>query len=135
MDIRRLVLYTALGLVMYSLWTKWQQDYPAPARPAVITSQTVATSNDGSLLPNMPENKVASISNGKQPEADNDVTSKQASQLLNVKTDVMSLNIDTRHGDIVNAELLKYPVSAENPDNPITLLYDQPEHRYVANTS
>lgn len=134
MDIRRLVLYSALGLVVYSLWTKWQLDYPS-AKPAVITSQTAKANEDGSLLPTMPENKTTNISQTQQTEASTKAVNQQPSQLLSVKTDVMSLNIDTRHGDIVNAELLKYPVSVDNPDSPITLLYDQPEHRYVANSS
>ncbi len=33
MDIRRVILYSALTFVVWSLWTKWQMDYPvAPKR-------------------------------------------------------------------------------------------------------
>lgn len=137
MDIRRTVLYAALGLIVYSLWTNWQMDYPS-AKPVVTAhqNQSVISSDDGSLLPNMPENKSVALSKEQQLDTINsDSADRQTPSLITVKTDVLSLKIDTRHGDIVKAELLKYPVSVDEPEMPITLLYDQPEHRFVANSS
>ena len=38
MDIRRVVLYAALALTVYSLWTTWQRDYPVlPTQPLIAT--------------------------------------------------------------------------------------------------
>ncbi|ARG98784.1 membrane protein insertase YidC [Legionella micdadei] len=133
MDIRRVVLYAALALIVYSLWMNWQRDYPAA--PKQLASQTSsATINNGSLLPN--------INNSSSNETNAEATSKpnapavvSTSQPIQVKTDVLNLNIDLQQGDIVGAQLLDYPVSVDEKDKPITLFQNQPDERYVANSS
>lgn len=133
MDIRRVVLYAALALIVYSLWMNWQRDYPAV--PKQLASQTSsATINNGSLLPN--------INNSSSNETNAEATSKpnapavvSTSQPIQVKTDVLNLNIDLQQGDIVGAQLLDYPVSVDEKDKPITLFQNQPDERYVANSS
>jgi YidC/Oxa1 family membrane protein insertase len=137
MDIRRLVLYSALALVVYSMWTTWQKDYPSVAS-TLIHQESVVSENDGSLLPNLSESetKITSASTN-NPLNNNDEghDDPQSHRLIHVRTDVLSLDIDTLHGDIVTAQLLEYPVSVEEQQKPTTLLYDQPQHRFVANSS
>lgn len=137
MDIRRLVLYTALALVVYSLWTTWQKDYP-PVSATMVHEQSVVSENDGSLLPNLSGNETKATLTDSSPgiKGDDavDKQDKQPRRLIQVNTDVLSLTIDSLHGDIVTAQLLDYPVSVEE-QKPITLLYDQPQHRFVANSS
>lgn len=135
MDIRRVVLYAALALIVYSLWTSWQHDYP-PVHPQQVVSEEKATeSKDSQLLPNI------GISSTNQPEtkvitgSEETINENAASQLVRVKTDVLDLHIDTRYGDIVKAQLLDYPESLEDKDNPITLLQNRTSERYVANSS
>lgn len=127
MDIRRVVLYAALGLTIFSLWTAWQKDYPVVANQQV---KHVASSNG--LLPVVQETTEGNQQAGAQiessPKADN-------SKLIQVKTDVLDLTIDTRHGDIVNTQLLKFPVSVEEKGMPFTLLQNQGEDKYIANSS
>lgn len=135
MDIRRVVLYAALALIVYSLWTSWQHDYPPVQPQQVVSEEKAAESKDSQLLPNIeasstnqPETKVVTGS-------EETINEKGASQIVRVKTDVLDLHIDTRYGDIVKAQLLDYPESIEEKDNPITLLQNRTGERYVANSS
>jgi len=132
MDIRRIVLFAALALVTYSLWTSWQADYP----PAVVTvhqESTTVKSTDGRMLPAM-----AGSESGNPVIVDQDKTAGGTDKLaktITVRTDVLSLNIDLQHGDIVSASLLDYPISVEEKDKPFPLLQDKAGERYVANSS
>jgi YidC/Oxa1 family membrane protein insertase len=132
MDIRRVVLYAALALVIYSLWMNWQHDYP-PA-PQQLTSQTTATANQGSLLPNIANTANNQPTQELRSEQNTSQTSPSSAP-VRVKTDVIDLSIDLRQGDIVSTQLLDYPVSVDEKDKPITLLQNQAGERYVANSS
>ncbi|WP_028389373.1 membrane protein insertase YidC [Legionella fairfieldensis] len=129
MDIRRVVLYAILTLIVYSLWTSWQHDYPTNLQQ--LPSTASQTTNTNHLLPQVttssPENSMV--------HRNDDLDSAFQSSSIHVKTDVLDLDIDLRQGDIVNAQLLDYPVSVEEKDKPITLLQNKSDARYVANSS
>lgn len=129
MDIRRLVLYMALGLVGLQLWNAWQLDYPAQLpKVANIPAQS---SSEGSLLPTtLPGEQPATVV---EPSTNSDTTA--SSELIHVKTDVLDLNIDLKQGDVVTGLLLDYPLSVEQKDTPFPLLQNQSNERYVANSS
>ncbi|MDI9817992.1 MULTISPECIES: membrane protein insertase YidC [unclassified Legionella] len=135
MDIRRVILYAALALIVYSLWMTWQQDYPPPAPRQTISEPAAAIqTKDGSLLPDMAKGQMKEPA--EQPAiSKNEEAVKRPSKAIQVTTDVLNLTIDLLHGDIVGAQLLDYPVSVEQKDRPITLLQDQNNERYVANSS
>ena len=131
MDMRRLVLYAALTLVSLSLWNSWQIDYPAKSQP-LSTSVNEASPNNP-----LPE---PSYANPQQPRPEtpalystHDVSLKQ--RLVSVKTDVLDVVIDLNQGDIVQAQLLDYPLSTEEKNKPFILLKNGAEQRYVANSS
>lgn len=127
MDIRRVVLYGAFALVVYSLWMHWQIDYP----PLPIKTASIASPSDTSLLPNMAMNgssENTAVALKKEPMV-NDV-----SQTVGVKTDVFNLAIDLHHGDIITAKLLEYPLSSEAKNEPFVLLQNETGARYVANS-
>lgn len=124
MDIKRVVLYTALVLVVYSLWTNWQVDYPAPKN---IQTVSTAKTSEGHLLPNASTESKAEVTPNMQKPSSN-------APKIRVTTDVLDLAIDTQNGDIVNAQLVKYPQSTEQKDKPFTLLQDNDQERYVANS-
>ncbi|KTC84941.1 membrane protein insertase YidC [Legionella brunensis] len=133
MDIRRVVLYAALALVVYSLWMNWQKDYPPASQPTKITSSTTPTpAKSDSLLPNVQD--PASTTQAQESVSDNKAESN-AAERIQVKTDVLNLSIDLAQGNIVTAQLLDYPVSVEEKNKPITILQDQDNQRYVANSS
>ncbi|MCR9192350.1 MAG: membrane protein insertase YidC [Gammaproteobacteria bacterium] len=129
MDIRRVVLYGALALVGYFLWMNWQTDYPA-APASTTVAQTIAqpAATESRLLPTM--NTTSS--------SDTILVAKvtqNVGQRVYVKTDVLSVAIDLKHGDIVNAQLLAYPETADPQSKPFTLLQDNPTLQYVAESN
>ncbi|WP_367608034.1 membrane protein insertase YidC [Legionella sp. W05-934-2] len=137
MDLRRVVLYSILALIVYNLWIAWQQDYP----PVKVDSQLSATNSTPSTassdLP-MPHGEVIQTQNPNQEQASVDTSAPEIDkladkqQLISVKTDVLSMKIDLAHGDIVEAKLLDYPVSVEQKNKPITLLNNSENETYIA---
>ncbi len=135
MDIRRVILFSALGLVAYLLWTDWQKDYPLSAAPVAHISENKAPTigADGQLLPEMKKETQESVD---QPLATTHQSEASTpSKVIHVVTDVLDLSIDLRQGDIVKAELLHYPTSIQDKNTPFVLLQNNPEERYVANSS
>lgn len=126
MDIRRVVLYGALAFVIFSLWTNWQKDYPSAVQQPVTTNAN--NTSQGSMLPAMDE---ATSPSSTQKQA---LTSAKPEQRVQVRTDVLNLEIDLQEGNIVQAQLLDYPESDTN-SKPFTLLQDMPSKQYVANSS
>jgi YidC/Oxa1 family membrane protein insertase len=129
MDIRRVILYAALALVAYALWTNWQIDYPRATLKPSITEPGVTANT--TMAPNVPTQD----SNDKPIGVNSDETSTAPSKIIRVKTDVLDLAIDLKQGDVVNAALLDYPESLEEKDKPFTLLQNNAGERYVANSS
>jgi len=135
MDNRRIILYVALAVVVYFLVNAWQKDYP-PSNLKPSSPVTTEVNTEGSILPNLP----SSETQVNQPLPKSTAAEKQAEEshptkLITVKTDVLSLVIDSQQGNIVGAQLLAYPVSADEPDRPMPLLYSQADKRFVANSS
>lgn len=133
MDIRRIILYMALALVGLSLWNAWQADYPAKSPVAIESTSQLNT--DGHLLPQVtPGDSEQSPLNPSVEQQANNITTKPE-QLIQVKTDVLDVAIDLKQGDIVKGLLLDYPLSVEDKNKPFPLLQNQPQERYVANSS
>ncbi len=122
MDIRRVVLYAALSLVIYSLWTNWQIDYPASTPE---TEKPLVHSVDDRMLPSMTSEKTSS-----QP-----APSSISTKTVRVKTDVLDLAIDLKHGDLVDAALLDYPTSVHEKNKPFVLLQNKLSERYIADSN
>jgi YidC/Oxa1 family membrane protein insertase len=73
---------------------------------------------------------------GLTPSTEQSATNSTApSALIQVKTDVLDVNIDLKQGDVVSGLLLDYPLSVEDKNKPFPLLQNQPTERYVANSS
>ena len=149
METRRLILYAALGFVLYSLWTAWQIQYPSAAVNTTLADTQTAlnlSSNSvnttGALLPDLAEQKlVATQTTASSASVSDDTTSLNSNtatsvnKLIHIKTDVFNIDIDTDNGDIVRAQLRDYPVSVEEKNTPTVLLTEQAAHRYTANSS
>lgn len=104
MESLRSFLVIALALVSFLLWQQWQVDYsPKPVVTAPST-QTTGTSADLQL---------SSSSSPSTPAAT--ITTNSSVQLVEVKTDVLTVKINTQGGDIVGLELPGFTVSQENP--------------------
>jgi YidC/Oxa1 family membrane protein insertase len=111
-------LYAALGFIIYSLFTAWQFEHQPKQIPA--QTQTLATQPQSQQTVNMIENSSETISH--------------ETKLINIKTDVISLDIDLNNGNIVQASLLKYPQSTTDK-NPFELLTNITNKRYIAESN
>lgn len=132
MDIRRIVLYTALALIGLSLWNTWQIDYPA--KPPLTQAPTSQLTQEGHLLPQINQNEPSSAAIH-STTTDEQSNASNPAQLVQIKTDVLDVAIDLKQGDIVNGQLLEYPLNVEEKNKPFPLLQNNAGERYVANSS
>ncbi len=120
MDIRRVGLYAALALVVYSLWSNWQLDYTKDSNQIINAplehSFTEETANTARSFEETPISNTASV----------------ITDMVRVKTDVMNLAIDLKQGDVINAELLAYPADMLEKNKPFILLKNDTNAKYVA---
>ena len=125
MDLKRVILYAALVLIGYTLWTDWQVDYPAKVASMAQTRLDTTSSLSSDMVKESAANTIST---------DTQLTDTHLERLIQVDTDVLSLMIDSQHGDVVQAKLLEYPTSEQEKNKPIALLTDRPNDQYVANS-
>lgn len=118
MDSQRPFLYLTLLFLLFLIWTTWQQDH-APKPPPTATNNAVTAP--------------AVVGNQDIPTAGNvqAVSDGKGGQFITVRTDKLLLHINTRGGEIVEADLPTYPVSVDEPNKPVKIL-DLNGRNYVA---
>lgn len=123
MDSQRPILYLTLLFLLFLTWTTWKQDHaPKPPETAAVAS-TVANGNAaGQDVP---------VANGSSPSSAPNASNGDAGQTITVRTDTLQVRINTRGGEILEADLPTYPVSIETPDQPVKIL-DLNGRNYVA---
>lgn len=103
---QRNILIIALLFVSFLIWQAWVKDHaPKPAISNQLTGQIVTNDDDSRL--------------------------NTAGKTITVKSDVLSLTINTYGGDVQSAELLKYDQTL-NSKTPFQLLMARPDFIYVA---
>ncbi|HEX5123816.1 MAG TPA: membrane protein insertase YidC [Rhodanobacteraceae bacterium] len=135
----RNLLLIALLFVSYLLWSAWQDDYNRAA-PPVATETPVATSAGATTAPPAPANgEVPSATTppanapGTTPTTPTAATpTSAAAPRVVVTTDVLRVEIDTRGGNIVAADLLAYPQQPKDFAHPVRLLDDSAAHFFEA---
>jgi YidC/Oxa1 family membrane protein insertase len=138
MNQTRTFLMFALLAVAYFLFMAWEKDYaPPPPQSTVISASSVnGVAADGSVPGAIPSSATSNAPAGSVPVAGNTGATSSQSQLIQVKTDVLDLTVDTRGGSLVHADLLAYPKNApthNKPTSPPTvLLADDETHYFVA---
>lgn len=110
MDSQRNLLLIALLFVSFMIWQAWQTDN-APQPVAQTTQQTSNTATGDA--------------------ASSAVPASGQGKLITVNTDVLSLTINTRGGDIEQAKLLAYPDTLGS-STPFQLLETTPSFVYQA---
>jgi len=110
MDSQRNLFLIALLFVSFMIWQAWQTDH-AP-QPANQTTQQTANTATGDA-------------------ANQAVPGSGQGKLITVNTDVLSLTINTRGGDIEQALLTQYPVALKSTA-PFQLLETTPSFVYQA---
>ncbi len=119
MESQRSFLIIGRALVSFLLWQSWQKDYgPQPVVP-VEQQQTQETSQG---VPSFNENGSEDVpSSDSVPAAQPIAAAQSSNRIIEVKTDTLDLRIDLLGGDVVSADLLKFPVE-QGSDIPYSLL-------------
>lgn len=136
MDNPRIYLWIALAMMVWMNVIQWTQDYgDKPA--AAVAGQTSNTAPDGSAdapaepgsagrsLPSLPS--APGITADKTDATGGEFAAGQPS--VHVVTDVLDLDISLQGGNVVRADLLKYPQD-KKPGSPPVRLLDTGEARY-----
>ncbi len=106
MDNIRFLLVIAFAMVSYMLWEQWQIDYGP--KPVVATLEQPVVMDSGEDLPRTGKNNSA-ISSAGQNLGAVPVLGIHADNIITIKTDVFSVEVDTKGGTIRNLDLLQYP--------------------------
>ncbi|CCN46236.1 Inner membrane protein oxaA [Vibrio nigripulchritudo MADA3029] len=117
MDSQRNILLLALALVSFLLYQQWQvEKNPAPQQSA----EQVQT--NGTLpAPDFADPLADPVPQSATPSA----------QIVTVKTDVLTLSIDTFGGDVIEADLNQYAKEFDSAD-PFELLKNSQGHTFIA---
>jgi YidC/Oxa1 family membrane protein insertase len=138
MDNLRLILFFTLAFLGLMIYQAWQQDYGKPAQ-AVSQQETEKTmqkqlsTEEAGGVPNpevtanktAAENSDAAVSGTASEEA-------QSGQVVHVETDLLKVDISTKGGTVIRAFLRKYPVSLEEPDKKVELLFSDYPNLFLA---
>ncbi|MEW5972200.1 MAG: membrane protein insertase YidC [Pseudomonadota bacterium] len=122
MDSQRLILIIAFSFVMLLMWQAWNEDQAAlvaQQQAAVSPANQADVPAAATETPSAARDDVPATQD--QPAARPNATGEQQ---VRVVTDVLDVMISTRGGVIQRADLLAYPVSLEQPDQPVRLLND-----------
>ena len=120
MESQRSFLFIALLVVSFLLFQQWQiENAPEPTEQAISQGSSVTADTDD-FVP-------ASSEVGAPASSQKNSTN---AQLISVETDVLSLKIDTRGGDIVEAKLLQYDTEQGN-GIPFTIMQNGAQ-KYIA---
>ena len=141
MDNPRLYLWIALALLAWMNVVQWNRDYGAPAAPPVASASTQASDPAAAAqgqLPSVPTGEAAApTASGTTapaaPVGDAPATSAPAPR-VRVVTDVLDLDISLQGGDLVRADLLKYPRDKKPGSPPVRLFNTQEPDYHVART-
>jgi len=132
MDNRNLILTMILVFLGLMIYQAWQDDYgPKPEEmPVSVTPGTDASGQSPSIsaTPEVPQ-----PGEGKQaPDMPGATLFSQSSATgVKVITDVLELSLDAHGGDVRQALLPTYPLTAKTPDTPFPLMNDQLPHLYI----
>lgn len=121
MEQQRSLLILGLAMVSFLLWQQWQVDYgPKPIEPIVSEQATnpvdqgVPSSSTGQQLDN---NATSANSDVPAAQATPSVELVKQNNLITVTTDTLEVVISPVGGDVVSANLVKYPVTQGSTDS------------------
>ncbi len=133
----RFLLIVVFAMLLYMLWEAWQVDYgPKPEVTAIeqpvidskedLPTTSVIESPQSETKSNIPETETATPDVSAVP-----LLEAQSDKIITVETDVYHLEIDTKGGALRNLDLLKYPVSKDNPDKVVRLFNSEIDKLYL----
>ncbi|MCP4862686.1 MAG: membrane protein insertase YidC [Alteromonas sp.] len=122
MESQRSILIIAIAFISFLLWQKWHEAYgPQPVQP--VTQEAA-----DSVPAGVPSASSVPASNGTDEDVPVAVsetlpqaTANNTKQTISVVTDTLNLTISLVGGDVIHADLVKFPVT-QGSDEPYSLL-------------
>ena len=119
MDNPRLYLWIGLALLVWMNVVQWNQDYGNQAAPVAATATNPAPgapATSASQLPALPTDNPATTAAGAPATAPStaasvpgSIAADKTAPVVHVVTDVLDLDISLRGGDVLRADLPKFP--------------------------
>lgn len=129
MEFQRLLLFAALSFTLLMLWEAWQNDYVRPNQQVSengVISTPLSISPEGELpqiniddRPDLPKQ----FRSAKEPA----IQKLESEGRVIVETDLYRIEIDKKGADLRRVDLIKYPVTMDDPDNAFRLMDDADE--------
>ncbi|MGA9422224.1 MAG: membrane protein insertase YidC [Rhodanobacteraceae bacterium] len=138
----RNLLLIALLFLGYLLWVQWQQDFNPTARAPSTTPHGSAVTSDTKPSTEAvraqqattdipaPTGTPGAIAPGTPDKAP--IPSEKRVPSIVVTTDLLRVQISTRGGNVISADLLAYPQTPKDYAHPVRLLDDRPDSSFVA---
>jgi YidC/Oxa1 family membrane protein insertase len=120
MDTQRLILLVIFSFSILMLWEAWEKEKRPKSPPPAPTAQQAIPAPAPGKLPSAPAKAPAAVPGAEAPVA---------GEIVRVKTDLVTAEIDTRGATLRRIELLKHKDSADPTRNLVLL---GPEHKYEA---
>ncbi|MCK4865430.1 MAG: membrane protein insertase YidC [Gammaproteobacteria bacterium] len=140
MEQQRLFLTIGLFFLLYLAYDAWQLEF-GPKQPIVITQTTngVGQAQSGNVPLGADNTSSAAIpqsisSNTSVPSAISAPVAKtiQQAERINVETDVLQLEIDSRGGDVRIVDLVQYPETSKDDTKAFRLMSDASKNLFIA---
>ena len=136
MDIRRIIIYAGLIISSYILILSWNQDYGTDqVKSDPVATQTTNTETI-SDMPDMAAEASADVPDvSDQPAitvADAPEMETPTGDVITVETDVLTVQINPKGGQVVSVRLPEYSKSIKQKDVPFTLLENSNGRLFVA---
>jgi YidC/Oxa1 family membrane protein insertase len=137
MEHQRLFLTVGLFFLLYLAYDAWQLEFgPQPA-------PVVQTANNGTAIPSPSSNVPMGADTSARPQSSNSSSVPSAAsapvakaikqaQRINVETNVLRLEIDSRGGDVRIVDLVKYPKSSKDDTEAFRLMSDAAKDLFIA---
>jgi YidC/Oxa1 family membrane protein insertase len=130
-DIRRTILWVIFGFSLVMLWDQWQVHngnrptfFPSTNPPAVsavpVSPSAIPNPASVNALPSLPQDGARDVAT-------------QASEIIEVQTEVLKLSFDTQGASLTRAELLKHK-DVHRPGKNEVLMDNTKERVYLAQT-
>ena len=119
MESQRSLLFIALMVVTYLLFSQWQEQNAPIAAPTSISQNQSGQNANADFVPESSDAQISSVK-----------SSETSAKLINVTTDTFTLKINSQGGDIVEVKLLKYDTEQGN-GIPFTVMQNG-NQKYIA---
>ncbi|HRQ64581.1 MAG TPA: membrane protein insertase YidC [Xanthomonadaceae bacterium] len=133
----RTLLFMAWLLVLFLLWQAWDSHHriqDLPSAPPAVDAPPVPADVPAAVDVPAPHTDLPAVDvpPAVAPELTPAVAETVSEDTIEVRTDVLRLDISLTGGAIVVADLLDYPVAPRTPDQPVRLLNSEPQRLFVA---